>query len=57
MTKLNVLPNPTTINNTMQLNKAVTKLTAVLQTTIKENIRITKPRPDSKDGGTENSTA
>ena len=48
MTKLNALPNPMIINNTMQLNNAVTKLTTALQTTIKENIRTTKPRPDSK---------
>ena len=35
-------------NDIKQHNEAVTKLTTVLQTTIKENVRTMKPRPDSK---------
>ena len=46
--KLNKLPKLTIINNNKQLNRDIHQLTSTLQDTIKETVRITKPRLDAK---------
>ena len=46
--KLNKLSKPTIINNNKQLNRDIHQLTSTLQDTIKETVRITKPRLDAK---------
>ena len=47
-TKLNLLPNLTSLNNEDQLNTATIQLTTAIQETIQENIRKTKSRPDAR---------
>ena len=46
--KLNILLNPTSLNNKYQLNTAENQLTTALQEMIQENIQKTKWGPDAK---------